>query len=134
MLRHRFSHDIVYKALLKLNTLYYVYAYLKDTYQLEYEAQEIYDEIIRQSEQILDIAKQYDMKCNQISGYIGDASLHIRIGYGTKKILLDDMVINSLKKLSDTVYIEKDIISNLCNNWSDLSKFFTDIDVVLQKQ
>lgn len=131
MLRHRFSHDIVYKALLKLDTLYYVYTYLKDTYQLEDEAQEIYDEIVRQSKQIIEIAKENDVHSTKISDYIGDISIHVHINFHNKFLELDNIVINNLKSYSEYIFIDKNNIIKIIEDNKRCYSFFEEIDLLM---
>ena len=102
-----FIKDYAYKPIEHLFIGYCICTYLKETYQLEDEVLTLQEELKRQCEQLVDIAKKND--CNVSLSYIishSYGSINPFLNFNKKKYI--PIIVQELKKLNEYVYIVLD--------------------------
>ena len=121
-----FIYDYAYKPIEQLFIDYCVYAYLKDTYQLEDEVLTLQEELKRQAEQIEDISKKNncDLTFKRIIEY--SYSCINRFSIFNKQKYVNE-IINVLKKLNKDIYIDEELIIKIGSNKNDYYNFFLNI-------
>lgn len=110
-----FSLKYAYSTTERLFIDYCVYAYLKDTYQFEDEAISLLEEVQRQGEQLLDIAKKYDCKF-PLKEIAGQSYTYIKYFLLSKKDFFINKMEKELKKINKDIYIDKEIIEKISSD------------------
>lgn len=118
-----FIKDYAYKPIERIFIGYCMYSYLTETYQLEDEAIQIYEEIKRLSEQIADMGKKNncDIPFKRI---IGNSYSCLNPYF---KFRYTDKIVTELKKLNKYVYIDIDIIESIGSDIKKYNNFFLNI-------
>lgn len=123
MLPLTFSLKYAYSTTERLFIDYCVYTYLKDTYQFEDEAISLLEEIQRQGEQLVDIAKKYD--CNfSLKEIAGESYTYIKYFLLSKKDFFINKMEKELKKIHKDIYIDKEIIEKISSDHMRYYYFF----------
>ena len=110
-----FVHKHAYRTAEHLFIDYCVYTYLKDTYQFEDEAISLLEEIQRQGEQLIDIAKKYN--CNfPLKEIAGQSTTYINFNTSSKKENFLNTIEEKLQKINKDIYIDKEIIEKISSD------------------
>ena len=105
------------------------YIYLKETYQLEDDAQNLYEEIINDSKIIIEKSKKHKFYTSDINELMKIAidSLKSRIDKGYYR--LDKLAEYYLKEISEDVYIDNEMIKQLSTDWDKILKFLSTLQI-----
>lgn len=123
MLPSTFIYKHAYKAMEILFINYCIYEYLKETYQFEDEAISLLEEIQRQGEQLVDIAKKYD--CNfPLKEIAGESYTYIKYNILIKKEKFISIITERLQKINKDIYIDKEIIEKISSDHMRYYYFF----------
>lgn len=129
MLPLEFVYEHAYRTTERLFIDYCVYTYLKETYQFEDEAISLLEEIQRQGEQLVDIAKKYDCKF-PLKEIAGESYTYIKHNILIKKEKFINIITERLKNIHKDIYIDKEIIEKIS---SDHMRYYYFFDTFLNK-
>ena len=123
MLPSTFIYKHAYKAMEILFINYCIYEYLKETYQFEDEMLILEEEVQRQGEQILDIAKKHD--CNfKLSNIVGESYVYFNYEILNNKDKFVTIIENELIKINKDIFIDKNLIKKIGEDYKSYIDFF----------
>lgn len=123
MLPSTFIYKHAYKAMEILFINYCIYEYLKETYQFEDEMLTLEEEVQRQGEQILDIAKKHD--CNfKLSNIVGESYVYFNYEILNNKDKFVTIIENELIKINKDIFIDKNLIKKIGEDYKSYIDFF----------